>query len=323
MTKGATVFPMTQKVLIVGSVAFDIIFSIPQKFQDSIPVTDGKIKNFNASYMAQSKQEAPGGTAGNIAHWFLKNGKRCDVFTAAGKDFETKGYKQKLETAGANISGPTGDYTANAYMISDNDNQQLIIWQPNTWEMIDDTNMTDFYDSQQLADFDIAIFSVLVPDTMKKHLETFRSHNKKATVFFDPGQVTPLYDAGSFQHCAQHADVVIGNEVEFTHFKQFCPSFSNEWDINPHLEIPKKSEIQNRVYIETLGDKGCEVYYLGQQRSYEAAQASTVAETTGAGDAFRAGIISEMALGKTLHESIPLGLAYGAKSVESIGPQTN
>jgi hypothetical protein len=78
---------MDAKVLVVGSLAFDVIFSIPHDFRQSIPLEDGRIRNFNASFVADGKKEFPGGTAGNIAYWLGTQHVSSAVFLLLEKIF--------------------------------------------------------------------------------------------------------------------------------------------------------------------------------------------------------------------------------------------
>lgn len=174
---------MSEKILVYGSLAFDVIFSIPHDFRQSIPLENGKIRNFNATYNANQKQEFPGGTAGNIAFWLGQQNQNSVVFSAWGKDFSQKNYRQKLEKLGVSFYGAEGDFTAHAYLVSDPLHQQLIIWQPNAYELNETQNLADYFSSNDLESVEYAIFSPGTPDSMLKHLQEFRTTNKSAKIF--------------------------------------------------------------------------------------------------------------------------------------------
>ena len=289
---------MSSKILVVGSVAFDVIFSIPQDFRDSIPLENGKIRNFNATYIANEKQEFPGGTAGNIAFWLGQQEIKSDVFTAWGKDFSQKGYKQKLTDLGQKIHGTAGLFTAHAYMVSDPIHQQLIIWQPNAYELNETQKLADAFSDEKLASFEYAIFSPGSPASMVKQMQELREKNKTAKIILDPGQVSPFFGAENFAQASAVADILIGNDIEFTHFKKY--------GINNHL-----------IQIETLGERGVR---LKLNKDYDevfvAEKVNKVVETTGAGDAFRAGLLTKLSQNKNWEEAIKNGCKFGAKCVQ-------
>lgn len=287
---------MSEKILVYGSLAFDIIFSIPQDFRQSIPLENGKIRNFNATYIANEKQEFPGGTAGNIAFWLGQQKQNSDVFSAWGKDFSQKNYRQKLEKLGTSFYGKEEVFTAHAYMVSDPLHQQLVIWQPNAYELNETQNLADYFSTEDLKNFEYVIFSPGTPDSMLKHLQEFRNQNKTAQVFFDPGQVAPFFGKEKFEKCCALSDVLIGNDIEFQHFKKYGIR-------------------EGITTIETLGERGVRFFHKNSETFFSAQKAEKVVETTGAGDAFRAGVLAQLIQNKNWEKAIEKGMELGAKCV--------
>lgn len=283
-------------ILLSGSLAFDVIFSLSQDFRSAIPLEDGKIRNFNASYTANDKKEFAGGNAGNIAFWLGEECVPSTIFSAWGKDIHTKGYRRKLENMGVSFRGSEGAFTAHAYMVSDPLHQQLIIWQPNAYALHGEQSLGKIFSKKELLDFRFAVFSAADPETMRKHLKEFRECNHHATVFFDPGHSTPLFLSKIFQDCSQYASILIGNDIEFQHFRKL--------GILKHLDT-----------IETLGAQGVRASIGEKKYEFPAIPNITVVETTGAGDAFRAGLLSARAKGKSWQESLQKGIELGAKCV--------
>lgn len=287
------------QILVVGSLAFDVIFSIPHDFRQSVPLQDGEIRSFNATYVANEKNEHPGGTAGNIAVWLGTQNVPCSVFSAWGQDLETKGYAARLQKSGAELRGAVGEHTAACYSVSDPLHQQLVIWQPNHYEHNKTQNLLDHYSAAELAHFKYAIFSAGTPDSIRKHLTEFRQHNSAALVIFDPGQVTPIFTAEDFKACVELSDMVVGNDIEAQHFEGFM---QGDWP-----------ESVQRVI--TLGDRGWRHHQTGIWEAGSAVKVESVVETTGAGDAFRAGLLAGLSSGQRLSESLALGAKLGAECV--------
>jgi adenosine kinase len=288
---------MSTAILVSGSIAFDIIFSIPVDFRKAIPLKNGKIRSFNATYTAHERNEFPGGTAGNISFWLGQENVGCSVFSAWGKDFSEKGYRKKLEALGVKFHGYEGKFTGHAYMVSDPLHQQLIIWQPNAYEHINTLKLNDCFLKEELRNFEFAIFSAGTPLSICAHIKEFRKYNTTATVIFDPGQITSVFSKTEFQKCCAISDILIGNDIEF----QICKRFG----------IPK-----HVVQIETLGKRGILLREPGHtEHRLPAKKVEKVMETTGAGDAFRAGLIAGLAEGKSLKEASQKGIILGAKCV--------
>lgn len=288
---------MSPNILISGSTAFDIIFSIPHDFRDSIPLADGTIPHFNAAYVANDKKEFRGGTAGNMAYWMGQQQVPALVYSAVGKDFDEKGYRTDLTAIGQDMRGPVGDYTAHAYMISDSLHQQLIIWQPNAYTLHAEHTLGEYFSPEELAGVTHGIFGAGIPASIAAHMKEFRAAAPEATIIFDPGQVTPIFTAALFEECLRYADILIGNDTEFRLFEQFT--------LPDHI-----------TRIETLGERGAILHHNGEETLFDAIPVETVVETTGAGDAFRAGLLAKLATGATLKEALPNALALGAECVQ-------
>lgn len=291
------------KILCVGSVAFDVLFQVTNSFQEALPLQGGQLSDINASYLAAGKSEVFGGTGGNIAAWCGEEGIASTLFTAWGKDFSQKGYQAKLERLGVSVVGSEGDYSATAYMISDPAHQQMIIWQPNHYEVIESLDLTDHV--PDLTSFEIAIFSPGTPDSILKHMTQFRTANPEALLIFDPGQVSPYFTAQNFKTCLEMADILIGNQVEWTHFHRYTDS-----DFGSDCTL-----------IQTQGAEGVRLTHRGEVKIFPAIKVETVQETTGAGDAFRAGLISVLVSGGDLISGVEKGLQLGAECVGLMSPQ--
>ena len=78
----------------------------------------------------------------------------------------------------------------------------------------------------------------------------------------------------------------------------------------------------NHNLIITKGDKGSELYTDGEKILIGICAPNKVIDTTGAGDAFRAGLLYGISQNFSLKKSCQIGATLSSFSVETIGPQT-
>src|SRR3989344_1072560 len=74
-----------RRALVVGSVAFDVIFEIYGKIQDEILIENGALGRQNLMFVAKEKKHFFGGTGGNIFYWFGKTGTKTVPFFLGGE----------------------------------------------------------------------------------------------------------------------------------------------------------------------------------------------------------------------------------------------
>lgn len=310
---------MRSKVLVVGSIVFDIIFAIHGDIKDRIPLKSGKIETINLMFTARNKEVYYGGTAGNIAYGLGLLGEKPLMFSVVGKDFRGE-YSKHLENLGVELKvfyPKKGGFTSNFYGISDEKYQQMGIFQPNVYyDYIDEIRLNEVLSEKEFNSVKVAIFSPGTAISTRNHmLEVNKRTEGKATVIFDPGQEVPTsYDDVLLKECLGLADIVIGNEVEIAQIKSIF-GFS----VNDIFG-------QGVNYIlETMGEKGVRIYLKEDSRVVSkvisAKKVKRVVETTGAGDAFRAGLVYGLVNSKSIEESCKIGTMVGAKSVEEYGGQ--
>ena len=287
----------SKDILIVGSIAFDILFSIENTFQSAIHVEDNKINNFNASYLAKDKLEMFWWAGANIAVWLWQENINSTLFTAYWKDLHTKKYMKKLDFLNIDIKWFQWKYSATAYMLSDKNKQQLMIWQPNSSKKVDTICMYNYLTEDELKGYKLVIFAPWSEKSIVKDIVDFKKINKTATVIFDPGQTTPRFSKEDFLTCCEHSNIIIWNDSEFKFFNDF-------W-IPEHLtKIETLGE--NWVNIKTPKWENIDINWI---------KVKNVIETTWAWDAFRAWMLSWLIKWLSLKESAKIWVKLGAECV--------
>jgi adenosine kinase len=126
---------------------------------------------------------------------------------------------------------------------------------------------------------------------------------------FDPGQSLPMWKAADLIQSIQGSRILICNDYEME-------LISNKTD----LQIAGLLKL-TRTVIVTMGDQGSVVYTEKGQYPVPAARASKVVDPTGAGDAYRGGLISGLIQGRSIEESAHMGSACASFCLECYGTQ--
>lgn len=306
---------MRNKALVVGSVSFDVIFAIHGNIKDELPFKDGKLSSINLMFTAKNKEVYHGGTAGNIAYGLGLQGQKPLMYSVVGDDFNGD-YSKRLEDVGVDIrtvnAGKKG-FTSNFYGISDEHYQQIGIWQPNSYgEMIEQSKLSETLEESDFKKVKYAIFSPGTGISTRNHmLEVNKKTAGEAKLIFDPSQVLSIfYDDVLLKECLSLADIVIGNDVEIAQFETIF-KYSIKDIIGQGVEY----------VIETLGEKGVNVHNENGKKFIKSVKPERVVETTGAGDAFRAGLMHGLMQDEPIEKCCEYGTMLGSKSVEEFGGQ--
>ncbi|GAI59493.1 unnamed protein product, partial [marine sediment metagenome] len=78
---------------------------------------------------------------------------------------------------------------------------------------------------------------------------------------------------------------------------------------------------RTKAIITTLGEKGSRLTTLHQETIIPAATPTRVSDPTGAGDAYRAGLIKGLVMGKDLEDAAKIGATCASYAVECYGTQ--
>lgn len=301
------------KALVVGSVAFDLIFNIRGKIQDEILVENGQLGRQNLMFTAKAKEHYFGGTGANIAYGLGLLGNQPLLFSLVGQDF-LGDFSKHLTQVGVDLRVVVKpkEWTATFYGMSDEQTQQIGVYQPNAYEQIDSLSLAKTLSPKDLAQVGVAIFSAGTGKSIYKQMKELRQKlGKQVVIIFDPGQVISVfYNKKLLEQTLALADIFIGNEIEF---KQLEAILGYTHDKLLHRGL--------RAVIQTLGAKGSMIYEKTGQTQIKAVKAKKVLETTGAGDAYRAGLIHGLLQGLTLPEACRLGAYLGAQNVATKGGQ--
>ncbi len=290
------------KIFVSGSLAFDRIMSFPGRFADHI-LAD-KIHILNVCFVGNGLTERFGGTAGNIAYSLALLGESPLILSAAGKDFDR--YEDRLRSLGLDLSAVCrvpGELTANCHITTDQSDNQITCFNPGAMG----TRCAFDFSGADPAD-SLAIVS---PGNLEDMIALPARYKQLGIPYiFDPGQNITALSGADMASCIDGAFALITNDYEL---EMVIKATGKSLD-----EIKAMAE----NVITTLGEQGSRIHHKdGTVTQIPAARAEAVVDPTGAGDAFRAGLIKGLALGRDLPGAARIGAVCAKYAVEMLGTQ--
>lgn len=275
------------------------------RFTDSI--LPDQLHTLNVSFFIDRLEENLGGNAGNIAYTLCLLGETTALIVgSAGKDFDR--YAAVLQERGLSLEGISrfeDQLTASAYIMTDRTNNQITAFHAAAM-MIPST-----YDFPALDPAgDIALVGPSNVHDMNAHAALYRE--KGIRYIYDPSQQLPVLKSGEILAAIQGACLLVGNDYEIQLIMNVTGRSKEEL-----------TAMTQQGVVTTLGEKGSLVTdkESGEEKAVPAVPASKVLDPTGAGDAYRAGLIKGLVLGQSLYAAACLGSTCAAYCVECSGTQ--
>ncbi|MFW9617122.1 carbohydrate kinase family protein [Aquabacterium sp.] len=288
-------------VLICGSLAFDTITNFPGRFAQQI--LPDQVHILNVAFLVPTLRKEFGGCAGNIAYSLKQLGGDPLIMATLGKDGAI--YRNRLEHVGLSqefVRTIESDYTAQAMIITDQDNNQITAFHPGA--------MQQAHVQRIEADPRIKL-AIVAPDgrdAMIQHAEQLQAAG--IPFVFDPGQGLPMFDGDDLKRFVSQATWVAVNDYEGKMLAERT---------GQSLAELSKSHLQG--LIETLGGEGCNVWIQGEKTHVPGVKAEALVDPTGCGDAFRGGLLYGLSQGWDLVKSVALANRLGAIKIAVAGPQ--
>lgn len=273
-------------VLVTGSIAFDAIFTHPGVFGEALEASD--LNNVSLSFFSTGYSEQDGGCAANIAYNLALLGINHDVAALIGSDGNN--YLGRMNMKGINTTRIQKSQlpTARCTLFTDSTGAQINAFYPGA--------MTEHYTRPvDLQDYQIIIVSPNNPDQMERWVELAR--DTSMGIIFDPGQAIHALSPDQLSKGFEHASVIIMNRAEH---EASMDKYNDDIITNP--------DYLGWIVI-TDGADGSYVFHRGEQvAAIPVFEATEVVDPTGAGDAYRAGLIWGM-----LNGDIVQGCTFGAE----------
>ncbi|HWH73478.1 MAG TPA: carbohydrate kinase family protein [Methylibium sp.] len=290
--------------LICGSLAFDTITTFPGRFAQQI--LPEQIHILNVSFLVPTLKREFGGCAGNIAYTLAALGGTPVVMAALGADGD--GYLERLAGWGLDtrlVARVAETYTAQAIIITDQDNNQITAFHPGAMQFAERTVVPA--DRKDLA---LAIVAPDGRDAMLQHAAQLAAAG--IPFVFDPGQGLPMFDGAELRRFVEQASWVAVNDYEAKMLSE-----------RTGMTIEQMSRSHLRGIVVTLGAQGCEVWVQGERQRVPGVSAEAVVDPTGCGDAFRGALLYGLERGWDLARCATLGNRVGALKIAHAGPQNH
>lgn len=290
-------------VLLSGSLAFDHIMVFPGHFEDHI--LPDKIHILNVSFLVDSLDRLRGGVAGNIAYSLALLRYPCRVVATVGTDFEE--YRALLERLGVDTSGIVvidDELTASAFITTDRADNQITGFYPGAMK-----RAGDFAITEQLAGVELGIVSPTAPDAMRRHVREFADAG--VPYMYDPGQQIISLSPTALREGIEQAAIFIGNDYELAM-------------VSEKTGLSREDLVAScPTVVVTFGELGSRIYTDGRAIDIPAVRPNVVADPTGAGDGYRAGLVAAHLSGLPWEVAGRVGSLAATYVVEIKGTQSH
>jgi adenosine kinase len=293
---------MSHRTLICGSLAYDTIMVFPDRFARHILPDETRV--LSVSFQISEMRREWGGCAGNIAYNLKALGGEPVVMATLGDDGTL--YRERLAAlriACDGVRSVPGTFTAQAYIITDLDDNQITAFHPGAMNASH---------ANRVADVDGIALGIVAPDGregMRAHVEQFAS--AKIPFIFDPGQGMPLFSGPELIEMIDAAAYLAVNDYEA---RMLCERTGLDLDA-----------IVARVdaLIVTLGGEGSRIHAEGRTLSLPAVAPTALVDPTGCGDAYRAGLLYGIVHGWEWERTGRLAATLGSLKIASRGGQNH
>ncbi|MCB1774704.1 MAG: carbohydrate kinase family protein, partial [Gammaproteobacteria bacterium] len=194
-------------------------------------------------------------------------------------------------------------YTAQAYITTDQDDNQITAFHPGAMNFAHENRVTD------VADVTLGMVSPDGRQGMIEHAEQFAAAG--IPFIFDPGQGMPLFDGDDLARFADQATWMAFNDYE-------AKLMQERTGLSPE-QLAHKAE----AVIVTRGGEGSTIYTRERRYDIPLAPARQLVDPTGCGDAYRAGLIYGLQNGLDWEVTGRIASLLGSIKIEQAGTQNH
>ncbi len=293
--------PRSPAVIVSASIAFDYIMSFPGSFRDHI--LPDKVHVLSVSFLYDSLRRLRGGVAGNIAYNLALLGEPPVLVGAGGSDFVD--YRAAFDKLGIDLSlvrEVDDQLTGSSFMTTDHDGNQIAGFFPGASSVSGEISVVEAGRRAR-----IGLVGATTIDAMHRH--AVELHAAGCPLIYDPSQQVASLTGDDLKAGIDLAWAVIGSDYELAIIEQ-----------KTGLSVADLSQRVPLVVV-TYGAEGSELWWENTATRISPVTATPVADPTGGGDAYRAGLIKGILLGLDWPVAGRLGSLAATYAVERYGTQ--
>jgi adenosine kinase len=290
------------RTLICGSIAYDTIMVFKDHFKNHI--LPEKIHILNVAFLVPDMRREFGGCAGNIAYNLQMIGGNPLIMATVGDDYPP--YASRLQNLGLaqnHVRQVMGAFTAQAFITTDLADNQITAFHPGAM---------NFSHENHIADANEINLGIVAPDGREGMVQHAREFHESGIPFmFDPGQGLPMFTGEELLDFIHKAEYVAVNDYE----GQLL-----------HERTGRSLETLAKLVkglIVTKGAEGSVIYSDGQQIEIPSVRPERLADPTGCGDAYRAGLLYGITHDMDWQTTGQLGSLLGALKIARRGGQNH
>ena len=286
---------------IFGSLAFDNIMVFPDRFKNHI--LPEQIHILNVAFLVPEMRREYGGCAGNIAYNLMLLGGDATIMATVGDDATP--YLERLDKLGlsrAHVRQVPGSFTAQAFITTDMDDNQITAFHPGAMS----------FSHLNKVEKAGAKLGIVAPDGREGMMQHARDFAEAGVPFiFDPGQGLPMFNDDELLDFMRLADYACFNDYEA---RLLCDRTGRSLE---------QLAGDVRALIVTRGGEGSDIYADGRRYDIPCVGAEQILDPTGCGDAYRSGLLYGIANGYDWEKTGRLAAVMGAIKIASRGGQNH
>lgn len=291
------------EVVVTGSVAFDYLMSFPGKFADHI--LPDQLHQISLSFLVESMNKQRGGTAPNIAYTLGLLGGRPQMMATAGDDFGS--YRTWLDKHGVDTTATIeipDEHCASFFVNTDQEQNQIASFYTGAMAYAGQLSY-----AEHAPNVELTIISPNDPGAMLKYIGECKEKGIK--YIYDPSQQTIWLSGDDLLDGLDGCYMLTVNEYEMGMIREKTGLSNDEIYDKAHSVLVTRGKEGS---ILTIDDKEYQIPIVPLHR---------MVEPTGAGDAYRAGLIRGIQLELPWEVCGRMGALASAYVLEEMGTQAH
>lgn len=290
-------------IVVTGSIAYDYLMLFPGQFTEHLLAE--KLQSLSVSFLVDSLRRERGGTAPNIAYTLALLRGRPRVMATVGQDFAD--YRRWLEDHGVDTSAIVeipDEYCASFFVTTDQNQNQIGHFYPGAMAYAGELHF-----AERAPEAELVIISPNDPVAMCSYVRECRALG--IPYVFDPSQQIIRLSGDELREGIEGCHLLTVNEYELSM-------------ITEKTRLAQEAVIVRAgAVLVTRGSAGSAIFVDGDCLEIPVVRPRHIAEPTGAGDAFRGGVLRGIQMGLSWETVGRMGALAAAYVLENVGTQNH